>query len=69
MTWAGSFQDLMNILSKVGKERQRLQALAVAADLRERLRWGCFTCRACPVVDGWPLLWVNPYMVNRMWRN
>lgn len=69
MTWGDSFQELMDILSKVGKERQRLVGAAIAADLRERLRWGCFTCKACPVVDGWAKLSINPYMVNGMWRN
>lgn len=69
MTWADSFQELMNLLSKVGKQRQRMANLAVAADLRERLAWGCFTCRACIEVDSWPELEVNPYMVSGMWRN
>lgn len=69
MTWAYSFQELMNLLSKVGKERQRMVAQAIAADLRERLRWGCFTCKACLVVDGWPELPINPYVVNGLRRN
>lgn len=69
MTGMESFQELMNLLRKVGKARLKLSGSFEAAGLRECLKHGCFNCGKCPHVMRWPRLEVNPHTANGMWRN